>query len=84
MGSFDAGYGSATLARIVGQNKVRIIWTLCHQYTAENAEEMRLVNKVVPTVEDLEAEGVEWAQEILTKKPGGYSIDFETKFPWRP
>ncbi len=69
VGSFDAGYGSATLARIVGQKKAREIWYLCRQYTAREAEVMGMVNKVVPTVADLEAEGVIWAQEILSKSP---------------
>ena len=69
VGSFDAGYGSATLARIVGQKKAREIWYLCRQYTAKEAEAMGMVNRVVPTVEDLEAEGVVWAQEILQKSP---------------
>lgn len=68
VGSFDAGYGSATLARIIGQKKAREIWYLCRQYNAEEAIEMGLVNKVVP-VEQLEAEGVQWAQEILEKSP---------------
>lgn len=68
VGSFDAGYGSATLARIVGQKKAREIWYLCRQYDAQEALEMGLVNKVVP-VEQLEAEGVQWAQEILEKSP---------------
>ena len=69
VGSFDAGYGSATLARMVGQKKAREIWYLCRQYTAQEAMEMGMVNKVVPTVADLEAEGVIWAQEILKKSP---------------
>ena len=68
MGSFDAGYGSAYLARIVGQKKAREIWYLCRQYGAEEAEKMGLVNKVVPVAE-LEAEGYRWAQEILEKSP---------------
>jgi naphthoate synthase len=68
VGSFDAGYGSATLARIVGQKKAREIWYLCRQYNAEEALEMGLVNKVVP-VEQLEAEGIQWAREILEKSP---------------
>lgn len=68
VGSFDAGYGSATLARIIGQKKAREIWYLCRQYNAQEALEMGLVNKVVP-VEQLEAEGVQWAQEILDKSP---------------
>src|SRR5690606_17327298 len=68
VGSFDAGYGSSTLARIVGQKKAREIWYLCRQYNAQEALEMGLVNKVAP-VEQLEAEGIQWAQEILTKSP---------------
>lgn len=68
VGSFDAGYGSSTLARIVGQKKAREIWYLCRQYNAQEALDMGLVNAVVP-VEQLEAEGVKWAQEILEKSP---------------
>ena len=68
VGSFDAGYGSSFLARIVGQKKAREIWYLCRQYNADEAYEMGLVNKVVPLAE-LEAEGVQWAQEILEKSP---------------
>ncbi len=68
VGSFDAGYGSATLARIVGQKKAREIWYLCRQYSAEEALAMGLVNKVVP-LDQLENEGVQWAQEILEKSP---------------
>lgn len=68
VGSFDGGYGSSYLASIIGQKKAREIWYLCRQYSAQEALEMGLVNTVVP-VEDLEAEGVQWAQEILTKSP---------------
>ncbi len=68
VGSFDAGYGSSYLARIVGQKKAREIWYLCRQYDAAEAEEMGLVNKVVP-LEQLEAETVSWAREILSKSP---------------
>jgi len=53
VGSFDAGFGSSYLARIVGQKKAREIWFLCRQYTAKEAEEMGMVNKVVP-IERLE------------------------------
>jgi naphthoate synthase len=52
----------------VGQKKAREIWYLCRQYNAEEALEMGLVNKVVP-VEQLELEGIQWAQEILDKSP---------------
>lgn len=68
VGSFDGGFGSSYLASIVGQKKAREIWYLCKQYNAMEAEEMGLVNKVVP-VKDLEKEGVEWAQQILQHSP---------------
>ena len=68
VGSFDAGYGSAHLARIVGQKKAREIWYLCRQYNAQQALEMGLVNTVVP-LERLEEETVLWCREILEKSP---------------
>jgi len=68
VGSFDGGFGSSYLARIVGQKKAREIWYLCRQYNAQEALDMGLVNAVVP-VEQLEAEGIKWAQEILEKSP---------------
>ncbi|MBI5824487.1 MAG: 1,4-dihydroxy-2-naphthoyl-CoA synthase [Chloroflexi bacterium] len=68
VGSFDAGFGSSYLARVVGQKKAREIWYLCRQYNAQEALDMGLVNKVVP-VEQLEAEGIQWAQEILAMSP---------------
>jgi naphthoate synthase len=68
VGSFDGGFGSSYLARVVGQKKAREIWFLCRQYSATEAEAMGLVNCVVP-VEQLEAEGIKWAQEILAKSP---------------
>jgi naphthoate synthase len=68
MGSFDGGFGSSYLARIVGQKKAREIWFLCRKYTAAQALEMGLVNAVVP-VARLEREGVNWANEILQKSP---------------
>jgi naphthoate synthase len=68
VGSFDGGFGASYLASIVGQKKAREIWYLCRQYNAQQALEMGLVNTVVP-VDQLEAEGVQWAQEILEKSP---------------
>ncbi|NNF09198.1 MAG: 1,4-dihydroxy-2-naphthoyl-CoA synthase [Acidimicrobiia bacterium] len=68
VGSFDAGYGSSLLARMVGDKRAREIWYLCRQYSAAEAYEMGMVNKVVP-LEQLEAETVAWAKEILTKSP---------------
>ncbi len=68
VGSFDGGYGSSYLARIVGQKKAREIWFLCRQYDAHQALEMGLVNAVVP-MEKLEEETVQWCREILTNSP---------------
>jgi naphthoate synthase len=68
VGSFDGGFGASYLARIIGQKKAREIWYLCRQYSSAEALEMGLVNCVVP-VEELEAEGIKWAQEILAKSP---------------
>ncbi len=68
VGSFDGGFGSSFLARIVGQKKAREIWYLCRQYNAQQALDMGLVNTVVP-VEQLEEEGVKWAREILQHSP---------------
>ncbi|HLJ58244.1 MAG TPA: 1,4-dihydroxy-2-naphthoyl-CoA synthase [bacterium] len=68
VGSFDGGYGSAYLARIVGHKRAREIWYLCRQYTAEQALAMGLVNTVVP-LDQLEAEAVRWAKELLDKSP---------------
>jgi naphthoate synthase len=68
VGSFDGGFGASYLARIVGQKKAREIWFLCRQYNAEQALEMGLINSVVP-IEQLEIEGIQWAQEILEKSP---------------
>lgn len=68
VGSFDGGFGSSFLARIVGQKKAREIWYLCRQYNAQQALDMGLVNTVVP-VDQLEAEGVKWAREIMQHSP---------------
>ncbi|MFT6868162.1 MAG: naphthoate synthase [Cyclobacteriaceae bacterium] len=68
VGSFDAGFGSSYLARHVGQKKAREIWFLCHQYTAKEAEDMGMVNKVVP-LSELEATTVEWCRTIMLRSP---------------
>ena len=68
VGSFDAGFGVGLLARLVGDKKAKEIWFLCRQYSAQEALEMHLVNKVVPLA-DLETEGVQWADEILAMSP---------------
>jgi naphthoate synthase len=68
VGSFDAGYGSAYLARQVGQKFAREIFFLGQEYSAERAVEMGVVNKAVKH-KDLEKVGVEWAAEIMSKSP---------------
>ena len=68
VGSFDAGYGSGYLARIVGHKKAREIWYLCRQYNAQEALDMGLVNTVVP-LEKLEEETIKWCEEMLEKSP---------------
>jgi naphthoate synthase len=68
VGSFDAGFGSSYLARIVGQKKAREIWFLCRLYSAAEALEMGLVNKVVP-YNQLEDEVVDWAKTMMKRSP---------------
>lgn len=68
VGSFDAGFGASYLARIVGQKKAREIWFMCRLYTAQQAEQMGMVNKVVPFVR-LEDEVVEWAETMMERSP---------------
>src|SRR5690554_336447 len=68
VGSFDAGFGSSYLARIVGQKKAREIWFLCRQYSAQEALDMGLVNKVVP-FDKLEDEVVDWAETMMKHSP---------------
>jgi naphthoate synthase len=66
--SFDGGYGSAYLAKMVGQKRAREIFFLGKTYSAQEAYEMGMVNKVVPH-QKLEETAVEWANEILEKSP---------------
>lgn len=68
VGSFDGGFGSSYLARIVGQKKAREIWFLCKQYSAAEAEDMGLVNKVVP-LDKLEEETMEWCRIMMQRSP---------------
>ena len=84
VGSFDAGFGSIQLARMVGQKRAREIWYLCRQYTAEEAYDMGLVNKVVPA-EQLEEETKAWCREMLSKSPSAlrflkYSFNADTDY----
>lgn len=66
--SFDAGYGSAYLARMVGQKRAREIFFLGRSYSAQEAKEMGMVNEVVPHAE-LEETALQWAKEITAKSP---------------
>ena len=68
VGSFDAGFGSSYLSRVVGQKKAREIWFLCRQYGAQEALDMGLVNTVVPLAE-LEATTLQWCREMLANSP---------------
>src|SRR3954447_4749724 len=68
VGSFDAGFGTAYLARVVGEKRAREIWMLCRRYDAATAERWGLVNAVVPAAE-LHAEVRRWADEILALSP---------------
>lgn len=67
-GSFDGGFGAIYLARIVGEKKAREIWYLCKRYTAQEALDMGLINKIVPP-EQLEEEVMAWARELLQRGP---------------
>ncbi|WP_431862515.1 2-ketocyclohexanecarboxyl-CoA hydrolase [Azospirillum sp.] len=68
VGSVDPGFGTAYLARVVGEKKAREIWYLCRRYTAEQALAMGMVNAVVPH-DQLDAEVRAWCEEILEKSP---------------
>jgi naphthoate synthase len=68
VGSFDGGFGAGLLANLVGVKKAKEIWFLCRQYDATQALEMGLVNTVVP-LERLEAETVQWCNEMLALSP---------------
>jgi len=68
VGSFDAGFGTAYLARVVGEKRAREIWFLCRQYDAQTAERWGLVNRVVPAPE-LRQEVRRWADEMLQLSP---------------
>lgn len=68
VGSFDAGYGSGYLARVIGHKRAKEVWFLNHFYTAQEAYDMNWINKVVPLAEVEDATMV-WADELLTKSP---------------
>lgn len=73
VGSVDPGYGTAYLARIIGEKKAREMWYLCRRYTADEAAAMGLVNAVVPDAE-LDAEVRRWCDELLERSPMALTI----------
>lgn len=68
VGSFDAGYGSGYLARVIGHKRAKEVWFLNHFYTAEEAYQMNWVNKVAP-LDKVESVTLDWCHEILKKSP---------------
>lgn len=73
VGSFDAGFGSAYLARIIGEKRAREVWFLCRQYDAATMERWGLVNRVVP-IADLKNEVRKWADEMLAMSPTALAV----------
>ncbi len=73
VGSVDPGFGTAFLARVVGEKKAREIWFLCRRYTAQQALDMGMVNAVVPHGE-LDAEVARWCAEIMQMSPTAIAI----------
>jgi len=73
MGSVDPGFGTAYLARVVGEKKAREMWYLCRRYSAAEAERMGLVNAVVPDAE-LDAEVARWCAELVERSPTAIAL----------
>lgn len=73
VGSVDPGFGTALLARVVGEKKAREIWYLCRRYSAQEALAMGLVNAVVPH-DRLDAEVAKWCAEILQMSPTAIAL----------
>ncbi|HOB62114.1 MAG TPA: enoyl-CoA hydratase-related protein [Candidatus Competibacteraceae bacterium] len=73
VGSVDPGFGTAYMARVIGEKRAREVWYLCRQYTAAEAVEMGLANKAVPD-DELDAEVERWCLEILEKSPTALAL----------
>jgi 2-ketocyclohexanecarboxyl-CoA hydrolase len=73
MGSVDPGFGTAYLARVVGEKKAREIWYMCRRYTAHQAVEMGLANKAVPA-DQLDAEVRAWCDDLVLRSPTAIAI----------
>ena len=68
MGSFDAGYGSTHMARLIGQKRAREMWFLCRYYSAQEAYDMGLINAWFPS-SDLEGRTAQWVRRIIMNSP---------------
>jgi 2-ketocyclohexanecarboxyl-CoA hydrolase len=73
VGSVDPGFGTAYLARIVGEKRAREIWYFCRRYTAQEALQMGLVNKVVPH-DQLDSEVAAWCAELVERSPTAIAL----------
>jgi 2-ketocyclohexanecarboxyl-CoA hydrolase len=73
MGSVDPGFGTAYLARVIGEKKAREMWYLCRRYSAREALDMGLVNAVVPDAE-LDAETDRWCAELVARSPTAIAL----------
>ncbi len=73
VGSVDPGFGTAYLARVVGEKKAREMWYLCRRYSAEEALAMGLANTVVPAAE-LDAEVARWCEELAARSPTAIAL----------
>lgn len=73
VGSVDPGFGTAYLSRIVGEKKAREMWYMCKRYTAKQAEQMGLVNAVVPAA-DLDTEVDRWCTDLMSHSPTALAI----------
>src|SRR6202789_438997 len=73
VGSVDPGFGTAYLARVVGEKKAREMWYLCRRYPAREALAMGLVNAVVPD-DQLDAETDRWCAEIVARSPTALAL----------
>jgi 2-ketocyclohexanecarboxyl-CoA hydrolase len=73
MGSVDPGFGTAYMARVIGEKRAREVWYLCRRYSAQEALAMGMVNAVVPDAE-LDAEVARWGAEIVEKSPTAIAI----------
>jgi len=73
VGSVDPGFGTAYLAAVVGEKRARELWYLCRRYSAQEAWQMGLVNKVVPD-EELDAEVAAWCAELVQRSPTAIAL----------